>query len=326
MAYGSIERLVMLLDRALVANGHESVVLGLGGSRVAGDLEMVRDRAGYVAQVQRAVELADSVDVIHVHRREIFDLGAADWIRARLPRVKIVATLHGAPDRVRAYYADHRVAGHFVFVSRAQARGLPELSGTVVRNAIAVGDVPFGKRAICPAFVSFVGRIGDEKGVAEAIDVAAALGLPLKIGGVVQDQDQSYFETMIRPRLMQGVVDLVGPVDDDAKYALLGASTALMLLPKYEDPCPLVVIEALAAGTPVLGLARGGLPELVTDGVTGLLAADVDALVSKASRLSGMDRQACRRTAEARFDVQRMLGEYLRVYRGTSAPPSASRT
>jgi glycosyltransferase involved in cell wall biosynthesis len=324
MTYGSIERLVMLLDGALTAAGHESIVVALNGSRVSGELISVSSDAGYVGQVRRAVDLAGAVDVIQVHRREFFDLGAADWIGLRFPAVRVVATLHGPPGRIRDCYARHASKAHFVFVSQAQARGLPELAGTVVRNAIDVVGVPFRESPALPAFVSFVGRVCDEKGVADAIDLAAARGWHLKIAGLVQETDRTYFETAVAPRLVPDKVEFVGPVNDEAKYRLVGGSSALILLPKYEDPCPLVVMEALATGTPVLGLARGGLPELITDGVTGLIASDVQSLLGKVAAHATWDRRACRVAAEQQFDVSRMVGEYERVYRGISAPSSAS--
>lgn len=314
MEYGSIERLVLLLDKALTAGGHEVVTIAREGSQVTGGLVGVGGASGYEEQARVAVELAGGFDVIQVHRREFFASGGAALVKRDLPGTMVVATLHGAPGAVSRHYERYGALASFVFVSRAQAAGVPGLAGTVVRNAVDTASVPFSRVPASPAYLAFVGRVSGEKGVAEAVGLARAAGLPLRIAGVVLPGDREYFASAVAPLLRAGQAEFLGPVRDGAKYVLLGGATALVLLPGYDDPCPITAIEALAAGTPVLALARGGLPELVDDGVTGLVADSVPELAGRLAELAGLSRLRCRETVVARFDGRRLARDYLAVY------------
>jgi glycosyltransferase involved in cell wall biosynthesis len=326
MEYGSIERVVLLLDKGLTAAGHDVVTIALEDSEVAGSLVTVGRAGGYAEQVGVALELAarPGFDVIQVHRREFFDLGGAVALQRSMPGVQVVATMHGTPGTVRRYYGRYGPFASFVFVSRAQAAGVPEMPGTVIINAVDTESVPFRKVPASPAYLAFLGRVSADKGVADAIGLAQAARLPLRIAGVVLRGDQDYFASTVAPRLGDGQAEFLGPVRDAAKYDLLGGATALVLLPSYEDPCPIVAIEALATGTPVLALARGGLPELVDDGITGLVAENLPGLVARLPALEAIGRGQCRDTAVTRFGRDRLVQEYLAVYRGTSPPSRAS--
>ena len=326
MEYGSIERLVLLLDAGLSAAGHLVVTIARKGSQVAGELVPLDEACGYADQVKLACDLTacSDIDVVQVHRREFFELGGAAALKRDRLRVRVVATLHGAPDRVRRYYSSYAGLASFVFVSAAQAAGVPELAGTVIHNAVDLAAVPFSPVPAQPPYLSFLGRVSSDKGVTEAVALARRAGLPLRIAGVVQERDRGYFESAVLPHLRAGHAEFLGPVRDAAKFELLGGSSALVLLPDHPDPCPVVALEALATGTPVLALGRGGLPELVADGVTGLLARDVPGLVCKLPALGGISRAACRAAAAGRFGAGRLVGDYLAVYRGTSQPFRAS--
>ena len=316
MEYGGIERVVLMLDRVLTEAGHEVVTIALEGSWLAGGLVTA---AGHEEQVRVALVLAPGFDVVQVHRREFLSLGAASVVRRDFPGTRVVATLHGAPGPVSRHYGAYGGLASFVFVSRAQASGVPGLAGTVVLNAVATGAVPFSPAPASPPYLAFLGRISPDKGVAEAVGLAGAAGMPLRIAGVVLDHDRAYFEDVVSPLLRAGQAELAGPVRDGAKWGLLGGAAGMVLLPNYEDPCPVAAIESLAAGTPVLTLARGGLPELVDDGVTGLVAADVPALAARAGELAGLSRRECRAAAAARFDEGRLARDYLAVYQGAGA-------
>jgi glycosyltransferase involved in cell wall biosynthesis len=326
VSYGSIERMARCLDVGLVNLQHRSIMLALEGSQAAGELLAVGRPHDYVEQARVAVQVAisEEADVIQTHRREFFELGEARRLLRLRPQIKIVSTLHGPPGKILKYYSRHDAVAHFIFVSKAQASGLPGLSGSVIHNAVDVESVPFREAASKPGYLVFLGRVCAEKGVTAAIELARRAELPLKIAGVVMPGDQMFFETAIAPELCPGRVEYLGPVNDAEKYELLGQSTALVLLPEYEDPCPLVAIEALAAGVPVLALARGGLAELVDDRVTGLIAPDIAGLCGKLADLAAIDRRRCRFVAAEKFDARRMVGEYLAVYLGTRQPWSAS--
>lgn len=319
--YGSIERLVMLLNKELSTGGHHVVTIARDGSQVAGELVTVDEASGYAEQVRIALALAaaSAFDVIQVHRREFFDLGGAAEVQQNLPGVEIVATMHGAPATVRRYYQNYGPLASFVFVSRAQAAGVAELPGTVILNAVDTASVPFWRVPASPPYLAYLGRISREKGVAEAIGLAREAGLPLRIAGVVLDADRQYFMSDVEPLLRAREAEFLGPMQDAAKYELLGGATALVLLPGYQDPCPVVAIEALAAGTPVLALARGGLPELLDDSVTGLIADDPPGLLRRLPELAAISRDRCRETAVARFGGDRLARDYAAVYRGARA-------
>jgi glycosyltransferase involved in cell wall biosynthesis len=180
MEYGSIERIVLLLDKALAARAIMwSRSRAARGSRMSGDLVPVSGTAGYEKQVRIAAELAagPGFDVIQVPRRDFFTLGAAALVRRSLPGTRIVATLHGAAGTVRRHYGKFTGLASFVFVSQAQASGTG-LAGTVIRNAVDTGAVPFRRFPAVPPYLAFVGRVSREKGVAEAAGVAREAGLP----------------------------------------------------------------------------------------------------------------------------------------------------
>lgn len=183
-------------------------------------------------------------------------------------------------------------------MSKAQAAGTPGFPGTVIHNAVDVASVPFQPGPAQPPYLSFLGRVSVEKGIAEAITLARWAGFPPKIGGIVQEHDRQYFESVVVPRLREGHAEFLDPMRDAAKYELLGGSTALVLLPNYADPCPVVALEALATGTPVVALARSGLPELVADGVTGLVADDLQSLLHKLPGLGQISRAHAARSRQ----------------------------
>lgn len=316
MDYGGIERMVRLLAGALTAAGHQVVTVARAGSRVAGRLVAVDAADGYEAQVKAAAGLASvsAFDVIQVHRREFFTLGGAALVKRELPGTRVVATLHGPPEAVRRHYGAFGPLASFVFVSQAQAAGVPGLAGTVILNAADTGRAPFSAAAASPPYLAFVGRVSRKKGVAEAAGAARAAGLPLRIAGVVLDGDREYFESAVAPLLRPGQAEFLGPVRDEAKYRLLGGAAATVLLPGHEDPCPVVAIEALASGTPVLAPARGGLPELVDDSLTGLVNGSVPGLTGRLPGLAGISRLRCRQTAVTRFGAARLARDYLAVY------------
>jgi glycosyltransferase involved in cell wall biosynthesis len=161
----------------------------------------------------------------------------------------------------------------------------------------------------------FLGRIEEIKGPHLAIDVARETGRRLVIAGNVPDDHRAYFERTIAPHVDGRAVTFVGAVDDAEKNRLLGSAAALLMPVLWEEPFGIVMAEALACGTPVIGLARGAVPEVVDDGVTGFVCEDVRGMVQAVGRVSRLSRQACRSDAERRFSDTAIVDAYERLYR-----------
>jgi glycosyltransferase involved in cell wall biosynthesis len=162
-------------------------------------------------------------------------------------------------------------------------------------------------------YLLFFGRIHPHKGAAEAIDVATRVGLPLVIAGIVQDRE--YFERAVKPHIDGDRVRYIGSVGPDERGAVLGGARALLHLISFEEPFGFSVIESMACGTPVIATRRGSMPELVQHGVNGALVETSDGAVDAIEMVGGLDRAAVRASVERRFDVSRMVDEYIEVYR-----------
>jgi len=162
-------------------------------------------------------------------------------------------------------------------------------------------------------YLLFFGRIHPDKGTVEAMDVAERTGMPLTIAGIVQNID--YFEQLVEPRIDGERVRYLGPIGPDRRGDLLGGARALLHLVNFDEPFGFGVVEAMACGTPVIATARGSMPEIVRDGESGFLVGSLDEAVAAVRRVDGLDRAAVRASVERRFDVNRMVDDYLALYR-----------
>jgi glycosyltransferase involved in cell wall biosynthesis len=178
-------------------------------------------------------------------------------------------------------------------------------------------------------YLAFLGRISPEKRVDRAIAIARAVGLPLKIAAKVDRADEAYFRLEIAPLLDQPGIEFIGEINEQQKDCFLGEALALLLPIDWPEPFGLVMIEAMACGTPVLAFRQGSVPEVVEDGVTGHIVDDVDEATRKIGSLLALDRGRVRRRFEQRFTARRMAQEYLRIYEeliGTAVRPGADGT
>jgi glycosyltransferase involved in cell wall biosynthesis len=200
---------------------------------------------------------------------------------------------------------------HYVAISAAQAahERMPNLS--VIHHGIDLDEyrLSTGPRR----YFAFLGRIAPCKGVREAIDVAHRTGIPLKIAGEIQPLFRRYWETEVRPLVDGRNVEYVGEADLDGKNELLAGARALLFPIQWDEPFGLVMIEAMACGTPVLAIGRGSVPEVVDHGLTGWICRDVDEM-AEAALTRRIDPVACRRRAEERFSVERLGDDYERLY------------
>jgi glycosyltransferase involved in cell wall biosynthesis len=331
--YGGTERVVSFLTEELVRRGHDVTLFASGDSTTAARLVAVTKHAvrvdaanredlnaAHVRQLGMVFGNADAFDVIHCH----VDFQAFPF--TRLVRPPVVHTVHG---RLDLPYLEP-VFGEFrdvpiVSISDAQRAPLaalrPTWAGTVY-HGIPLALYPFRRGP--GRYLAFLGRIAPEKRPEVAIEVAVRAGLPLKIAAKVDAVDRLFFEQRVRPLLDHPLVEFVGEIDDREKARFLGDAIALLFPIDWPEPFGLVMIEAMACGTPVVASRCGSVPEVVTPGRTGFIADTVDGLVDAVTRVHQIDRAECRRHAERRFSVARMADGYEAVFERLCAPARAA--
>jgi len=324
-AYGGTERVIATLCDGLVALGHDVTLFGPATSDTAAKLEAfekpLRERfsAAEMSEVAPHLHLemmaevsarAGDFDVIHSH----LDLLALPF--TRLIATPTVLTLHGRLDLdfVRELLPRYGSVP-LVSISNDQRRAVDDLDLTwasTVYNGLDLShyrEVPHDT----DGYLAFVGRIAHEKGPLEAIEVARRTGLPLRMAAKVDPTDVEFYEQDVAPQ-MGDDVDFVGEITEDEKPAFYAGARATLFPSDWPEPFGLVMIESLAAGTPVIALRRGAVPELIEDGVTGFICDDVDEMADAVGRINQIDPEACRRGAE-RFAAERMCRGYVDVYR-----------
>jgi glycosyltransferase involved in cell wall biosynthesis len=250
----------------------------------------------------------DRFDIVHCHG----EFAHAALLGAR--RRHSLTTIHWRVDELDralffAGFPDLPVAA----ISAAQEAGIPASNRAgVVHHGIRADRYAF--RAAPERHVAFVGRMTDQKRPDVAIRVARAAGLPIRLGGTVDVGNPDYFERAVRP-LLGPDAHYCGPVDDAEKGALLGSARALLFPIDWPEPFGLVMIEAMACGTPVIAWNRGSVPEIVEEGVTGFVVGSEEEAVAALARIETLDRATIRARFEARFTAERMARDYLAIYR-----------
>jgi glycosyltransferase involved in cell wall biosynthesis len=223
----------------------------------------------------------------------------------------VVTTIHGfSSEQILPVYERYNDIGHYVAISDADRHDRLDYAATI-HHGIDVDEFDLGAGA--GGYLLFFGRIHPDKGTVEAMDVAERVGIPLQIAGIVQDRD--YFERLVEPRLDGVRVSYVGPVGRDRRAAVLGGATALLHLIDFDEPFGFSVVEAMACGTPVVARRRGSMAEIVHDGENGFLVDTVDQAVAAVRASATLDRRAVRASVERRFDVERMVDDYVALYR-----------
>jgi glycosyltransferase involved in cell wall biosynthesis len=321
--YGGTERVVSYLTEELVHLGHEVTLFASGDSVTRARLVAscsyalrldphCRDTlAPHIRMLSHVYRRAQEFDIIHCH---------TDYLGlplARTTTTPTILTLHGRLDipELIPMYNDHPEV-RLISISDAQRIPLahPNWMATVYHG------IPPHLYSFHPqsgSYLLFLGRICSEKRPDSAIRVACRAGLPLRIAAKIDRADQEYFETTIRPLLDHPLIEFLGEVNEQQKRVLLGNALALLFPIDWPEPFGLVMIEALASGTPVIACPRGAVPEVLCDGVTGLLCESEDEMVEAVHHVAALDRAACRREFEQRFPVQVMGQNYLKVYEET---------
>ena len=320
--YGGTERVVSFLTEELVALGHEVTLFASGDSVTEAELEAVWPRAlrldpsvrdplaPQMLLLETVRRRAHEFDIIHFHLDYLpFSL----FSRQQTP---FVTTLHGRldlPELKPVFEAFPNVP--VVSVSDSQRRPLPDAHyiGTVHHGLPTTLLMP--QLGVKPGYLAFLGRIAPEKGPDQAIRIARACRIPLKIAAKVNKADQSYFDTVIRPMLADGGAEMVGEISDAQKPAFLSGAIALLMPIVWPEPFGLVMIEAMACGTPVIAFNRGSVPEIIDGGLTGYVVEDEVSAIAAVSGLAHLSRQRVRERFAARFTARRMAQDYLRIYR-----------
>ncbi len=318
--YGGTERVVYSLTEELVAMGHDVTLFASGDSVTSANLAPMRKEAlrldptvkDWVATYMRMVELiyrrADEFDFLHFHI-DYFPL--ALFSRQRTP---FLTTLHGRLDltEFKEVYETFPDAP-FVSISNSQRKPIPRLNWvrTVLHGMPAKLLTP---QPVQQSYFAFLGRISPEKGVDKAIRIAGRAGVKLKIAAKVDNADKAYFDSEIKPLLSQGHVEFIGEIDDSQKPAFLSGAHALLFPIDWPEPFGLVMIEAMACGTPVIAFNCGSVPEVMDDGLTGFIVNSEDAAVAAIDRLGELDRGKVRQQFERRFTARRMAQDYVDVY------------
>ena len=320
--YGGTERVVAWLTDELVAMGHDVTLFASGDSVTCAHLEPCSHAAlrldpttsdplpHAVLQIEKVRQQAGRFDILHFHTDHIH----LPVIRSFGDRT--LTTLHGrldTPDVLPLFREFDDVP--LVSISDDQRKPLPPVNwlGTVYHGLPR--DLYRGAPRAHGGYLAFLGRISVEKRPDLAIDIALRADVPLKIFAKIDDADEEYFRAEIEPLLKHPLVEFVGEIGEEAKQQVLGDARALLFPIDWPEPFGLVMIEAMACGTPVIAFRRGSVPEVIDEGLTGYIVDDVEQAVAAVGRINELDRTAIRRRFEDRFTAERMARDYEKLYR-----------
>ena len=320
--YGGSERIVSYLTEELVRLGHDVTLFASGDSVTAAELapcvpvalrlnQTVRDPIPYfMLMLGRVAERADEFDIIHFHIDQ-FQMPLFHSMAART-----VTTLHGRQDSadMRALYAGFPDMP-LISISNAQRTWIPNANivATVYHGLpIKLLEPTYRPRG---GYVAFIGRISPEKGIERAIAIARVVGIPLRIAAKVDKVDEQYFREKVAPLLDDPGIEFIGEIGERAKSEFLGEAQALLFPIDWPEPFGLVMIEAMACGTPVLAFRNGSVPEIIDNGLTGRIVSSIDEAILALPEVMALDRRAVRRRFEERFTAARMAKDYVSVYR-----------
>jgi glycosyltransferase involved in cell wall biosynthesis len=316
-SYGGTEAVVAELAVGLTAAGHDVILYAPGDSTapvplVRATASAAWDRIGHgeveLPHVMRGYETLAGCDIIHDHTL----LGPAWALASGYDRV--VTTCHGPLDgQLRAIYARYAKQMSVVAISRDQARRAPEITvDRVIHHGLDPTAYPVGNGD--GDYLLFLGRMTADKGVRQAVLAARLAGRRLLVAAKArEDGEQAYFREQIKP-LLDDDVEFIGEVGGEDKLALLGSASALLNPIQWPEPFGLVMIEAMACGTPVIACPNGAAPEIVEDGVTGYLCDGTNQLVRAIRDADNLSRQACREAVIERFSTARMVSDHLALY------------
>jgi glycosyltransferase involved in cell wall biosynthesis len=318
--YGGTERVVSYLTEQLVADGHEVTLYASGDSMTAAKLVPTGTQAlrlnpscgdalaHHYVMFEQLIRDRKNFDVVHFH---------TDYLHFPVARhlgIPHLTTLHGRLDLPElpmfyAEFSDMPVIG----ISNAQRAALPNARwlGTV-HHGLPPDQYRFAEPK--DGYLAFLGRVSPEKGLDRAIEIATRLEMRLRVAAKVDRADRDYYLRHIAPLLQSPYVEFIGEISDSEKNEFLGGARALLFPIDWPEPFGLVLIEAMACGTPVVAYRRGSVPELIVDGENGFLVDTIDQAVAAVKRLPKLSRARCREIFDERFTTQRMMEDYLSIY------------
>ena len=329
--YGGTERIVSYLTEELVRVGHDVTLFASGDSITTAELDpccrralrldpSVNDSIPYfMVMIDKVRERAEEFELLHFH----IDLFHFPLFRPLAGRT--LTTLHGRQDLgdLKSFYSRFGDMP-LVSISNDQRKPLPRANfvATVQHGLPAKLHLPSFEQG---GYLAFLGRISPEKRPDRAIRIARAAGLPLKIAAKVDKADDDYFRNDILPLIAGSGVEFVGEINEHEKTKFLGDAAALLFPVDWPEPFGLVMIEAMACGTPVLAFRRGSVPEIIDEGVTGRVVDSEEEAIAALPAILSYDRRCVRRRFEERFTASRMVEDYQAVYRGLLRMPVSNR-
>jgi glycosyltransferase involved in cell wall biosynthesis len=323
--YGGSERVVSYLTEELVRLGHDVTLFASADSLTGAKLRPMCDQAlrlddmprdhvvHHLLMVNQVFNEAHSFDIIHFH------LDCLHFPLARRSTTPHVTTLHGRLDlHDLRFLFDEFADLPVVSISDAQRGPLPRINWqATVYNGIAGDELHFQPH---PAdYLAFLGRVSPEKGLEAAIEIALALGMKLRIAAKVDPVDERYFNEVVRPLLEKPRIEFIGEINEREKNDFLGQARALLFPINWPEPFGLVMIEAMACGTPIVAFGHGSVPEIIEHGVSGFVVENVAEAIAAVRNIDAIDRANCRRAFMARFSARKMAEGYLKVYRNLVA-------
>ncbi|NMB41703.1 MAG: glycosyltransferase family 4 protein [Firmicutes bacterium] len=314
--YGPWERVTSLLTEGLVEKGTDVTLFATADSQTKGKLRAVSP-SGYeedrsldpkvweCLHIAEVFEAAKDFDLIHNN----FDFLPLSY--SGLVDTPVVTTIHGfSSPRILPVYRKYNKRTFYVSISDADRS--PELDYiATVYHGIDLEN--FTLRFEPGEYLLFFGRIHHDKGAKEAIEIARRTNMKLVMAGIIQDN--AYYEQEIEPFVDGKKIQYIGSVGPEERDKVLGRAYALLHPINFNEPFGLSVVESMACGTPVIAFPRGSMPEIIENGVNGLLVSNIDEAVAAVGNIKDIDRRGCRQNVEERFSTERMVEDYLKVYR-----------
>lgn len=332
--YGGIQFIVDQLVRGLAKRGHEVTVFCSGKSTIGGENIWRVETSPYPTidhsdenrfwekrQLLSVIERQEEFDVIHLNYEPIvleFENGEGTVDLLDFFSAPVVVTFHNATNMPKhiEYYENKNLPGlvHAVFISEKQRSHLSFLANTsVIYNGIPVERFPFDNSK--EEYLLFLGRITHLKGISEAIEVSQKTRIPLVIAANIDTSDRDFFNEKVAPQIDGKLVRYVGEADFAAKIGYLKKARCLLFPVLWEEPFGLVMIEALACGTPVIAFGNGSVPEIIQKGVNGFIVSDVEEMVQAVGKVKDISPERCRETVKKLFSSEHMVDEYENLFK-----------
>lgn len=339
--YGGIERVVEELVLQQAASGHEVTVFCAKESTLAGDniklhevapfptvRDLTQNKKYEIHEWLEVIAHQAEFDIIHFHYEPIIAWLHVEGIEFNFLNyihVPFITTFHNTTwiDKHIDYYQSHTDLhkNEYVFISERQREALSFLPNSqVVYNGIPVEKFQFSETS--QGYVAFLGRIAPDKGIIQAIQIAKEANEKLVIAAKVDPSDQQFYEEKVKQLIDGDQIKFIGEVDLEGKNELLSNAKALIFPIQWEEPFGLVMVEALACGTPVVALNRGSVPEVIQDGYNGLICESEHEAAARLNEVANIDRHNCRKTVEEKFSSTIMAQKYLEAYQSTIAKQS----